>query len=284
MSRFAAIDLSQLPAPQVVETLDFEGVVAALKADLTARYPEAAQVLDLESEPLVKLIEAFAYRETLLRARINDAARAVMLAHATGGDLENLVALLGVARLVDEADAALRARAQLALEGYTVAGSVGAYAFHARSASADVADVAVTSDAPGSVTITVLSVLGDGTPSADLRATVSDAVNADEVRPLCDSVVVQGAVIQSYAVAATIYVGAGPDADVVTAQAQSALNTYLAQTHALGATVSRSGIFAALHQGGVTRVELTSPATDIVAPATGAPWCSAVTLTTQVGA
>lgn len=66
------VDLSTLPAPEVVETLVFEAIVADIKADYIARYSAGADVIDLESEPIVKLIEAFAYRELTLRARYND--------------------------------------------------------------------------------------------------------------------------------------------------------------------------------------------------------------------
>ena len=81
----AVIDLSQLPAPDVVETLDFEAILAERKATLISLYPEdeqeaIARTLTLESEPLVKYLEENAYREVILRQRINDAAKAVMLA------------------------------------------------------------------------------------------------------------------------------------------------------------------------------------------------------------
>ena len=46
-----APDLTQLPPPEVVETLDFETILQVHRADLLARYPEAAAVIDLESEP-----------------------------------------------------------------------------------------------------------------------------------------------------------------------------------------------------------------------------------------
>ena len=183
-------------------------------------------------EPLRKLIELFTYITLLLRARINDAARATMLATATGADLDNLAALLGVARLVldagdpsatppiaatMEADDALRQRAQLALEGYTTAGSVGAYEFHARSADGRVSDVSVISPSPGDVLVTVLSTEGDGTASPELTDIVSQAVNAEEVRPLCDSVSVSAATILHYNVEATLEIAEGPDAGVVEA-------------------------------------------------------------------
>ena len=72
MSRFTAIDLSGLTPPDIIETVDFETIVKAMRDDLVARFPAIENVIDLESEPARKLIEAFAYRETLLRARIND--------------------------------------------------------------------------------------------------------------------------------------------------------------------------------------------------------------------
>ena len=74
------IDLSTVTAPQVVEALDFEAIFAQLKAELLARLPGVADVLELESEPLTKLIESHAYRELLYRARVNDAARRQLLA------------------------------------------------------------------------------------------------------------------------------------------------------------------------------------------------------------
>ena len=77
MSRFTAIDLSGLAPPDIIETLDYEAIVTAMRDDLVEQFPLIAGVIDLESEPARKLIEAFAYRELRLRARINDAARAV---------------------------------------------------------------------------------------------------------------------------------------------------------------------------------------------------------------
>ncbi|MDO5641497.1 MAG: hypothetical protein Q4G26_03800 [Paracoccus sp. (in: a-proteobacteria)] len=48
------------------------------------RAPQLGPVLDLESEPLTKLLEVSAYREMVIHARINDAARAVMLLSMLG--------------------------------------------------------------------------------------------------------------------------------------------------------------------------------------------------------
>ena len=84
------IDLSTVTAPQVVEALDFEAIFAQLKAELLARLPGVADVLELESEPITKLLQVMAYREVLLRQRVNEAARAVMVAYAVGGTRHKL--------------------------------------------------------------------------------------------------------------------------------------------------------------------------------------------------
>lgn len=293
MSGYSAIDLSLLPVPDVVETLDYEVILAAMKADLAARAPEVAAVLALESEPLVKLLEVAAYREVLIRARVNDAAQAVTLARATGTDLDNLAALFGVARLVInpgdplavppvaatlESDADLRRRAQLALEGFSTAGPEGAYVFHALSADADVLDVSATSPSAGDVLVTVLSRTGSGTAPAPLLATVQAALNADDVRPLCDNVVVQSAAIVSYAITATLYFYPGPDSAVVMAAAQAAATAYAAAQHRIGRDVTISGLHAALHQPGVQRVVLTSPSAALTIGSAQASWCTAITL------
>lgn len=138
------IDLNQLPAPDVVEELDFETILAERKATLISLYPEdqqeaVARTLTLESEPLVKLLEENAYRELIWRQRVNEAARAVMLACAAGNDLDVIGANYNTARLiitpaddstipptpaVMESDTDYRLRIQQAFEGLSVAGSV----------------------------------------------------------------------------------------------------------------------------------------------------------------
>lgn len=291
-SALTAIDLSQLTAPDVVETVDFETILAGMLADLRARDTVFSALV--ESDPAYKVLEVAAYREAVLRQRVNDAARAVMLAFALGADLDQIAALYGVKRLVTsaenpdavppvpptyETDAALRARVQLAVEGFSVAGPIGAYQFHALSADGDVKDVAVESPTPGDVLVTVLSRTGDGTVSAELVATVLAALNADSVRPLCDEVSVQGATIQNYTIEATLYFYPGPDRAQVLAAANAAAAAYATAQHAIGRDITLSGLYAALHQPGVQRVELAAPASSLTINSTTAAYCTDITLT-----
>lgn len=294
MTAFSAINLAELPPPEVIARLDFETIFAALKADLIARDPDLAPVLDLESEPATKVLQVWAYRELLLRAEFDDAGRGNMLAFASGADLEQLAAFYGVTRAVVqvadpsatppvpeilEDDERLRRRTQLALEGFTTAGPRGSYHFWGLGASPLVKDIGVLSPVAGQVEVTVLSTEGTGVADAALQATVFAALNDDDVRPLTDQLVVQSATITTYDVVATLVLYAGPDAALVSEAAQTAVNAYVDDHHRLEHDITISGLHAALHQAGVQNVDLTSPAADIVVGATQAAHCGSVTLT-----
>lgn len=288
-STFTAVDLSRLPAPTIVETLDFDTIYGQMLAALQALVPTFDATV--ESDPVIKLLQVAAYREMLLRARVNDAARAVMPAYALGADLDNLAALMGVSRLVVtpanagtgapavlESDDDFRRRLVLAPEGYSVAGPEGAYIFHALSASPDVLDASATSPATGEVRVTVLARAGNGTASPALLDTVLAYVSAETRRPLTDRVTIRSAEIVEYMVEAQITTFAGPDGSIVIVEARNRLAAYVANSHRLGRDITRSGIFGALHTEGVQNVVLTSPVADIALDRTQAGWCTAVSV------
>lgn len=285
------IDLNQLPAPSVIEELDFEAIYARKLARFQSLYPDYSAAL--ESDPVVKLLELSAYDELMLRARINEATRATMLAYATGTDLDNRAADYGVTRLlvtpadpdaippveaVWESDDRLRYRCQMAMEGLSVAGSRGAYVFHALSASPQVGDVAVDSPQPGIVRVTILPTDHQEAPAA-LLDTVGAYLSADEIRPLTDDVQVQGATLVDFAVTATLLVYPGPSPAPVLTAARAALDAYLASVARIGYDVTLSGLYAALHQAGVQRVQLDAPLADVVVDSTSAARCTGITLT-----
>lgn len=293
------IDLSQLPPPVVVEPLDFETLFAQRKAAFIAMYPEdeqeeIARTLELESEPITMLLEENCYRELLLRQRVNEAARAVMLAYSTDSDLDNLAVNFNVERLtiqeeddsvtppieaVMESDADLRTRTQQAFEGLSVAGPTAAYEFWGRSADGRVADISAVSPTPACVTISVLSREGDGTASDDLLSVVAAALNDEEVRPVADRVTVQSAEIVPYQIDATLYIYPGPEAEPVRQASEQQLQAYIAAQSRLGRDIRLSAIYAALHVEGVQRVELAQPVADIVLSDYQASHCTEYTIT-----
>ena len=288
---FTAVDLSRLPAPDVVEDIDFESIFSGMMDDLRARDPDFDVMV--ESDPAYKILQVAAYREMLLRQRINEAAKGVMLAYAVDADLDQLGALFGVKRqVIDEGDPdaippvsktyesnpEYRRRIQLSLEGFSTAGPEGAYVFHALSADGAVLDASATSPSPGDVVVTVMSRDGNGAASDSLVNKVDATLSAESVRPLTDNVVVQGASIVEYRIVATLFFYAGPDREVVMQAAEKAAANYIERQHRLGLDVTLSGVYAALHQTGVQRVELSEPASDIVVDRTQATYCTAVML------
>jgi len=280
MSNFTPIDLSKLPAPDVIETLDFETLLTDYISDFKSKNPDYITLL--ESDPAIILMQVVAYREMLLRARINEAAKANMLAYATKGDLDNLAAFFGVERLEDETDERLRKRTQLALEGFSTAGPVGAYIFHSLSASNEVKSVSVKSPNPGEVLVTILSNIGDGTVGQELIDAVLAKLNEDDIRPLTDLVSVQGAEIINYQVEAVITVYSGPSSAVVETEANDALQKFISDRHEIGRVIAISGVYDALHVDGVKKVELISPAADVETTNEQAPYCTNISISVVI--
>lgn len=298
MNSFAAIDLSQLPPPQIVEQIDFEQILAERKAYAVSLWPveEQAQIaarLEIESEPLTKLLQENAYRETVWRQRVNEASLANLLATARGTDLEQLAGNFNVKKLVIqegnpsavppvaqlmESDESLRERAQMAWEGLSTAGPRNSYIFHARAADGRVADATAESPSPAVAVVTVQSLLGDGTAPAELLTIVKTYLSDDDRRPVADRLTVQGAQILKYQIKAKLYLlSSGPESEPILAAAEQRLRAYVYQRRRLGMEVSESALHAALHVEGVRKVELEGWV-DIVATKAQAPFCTDIKL------
>ena len=294
----STITLSQLPQPDVIEVLDFETILAERKAYFVSLYPADQQAaiaatLALESEPITKLLQENAYRELILRQRINDAAVANMLAWAKGSDLDNLVANWKVQRLIiqpgddtanppvpeiKEDDEALILRALMAWDGLSVAGPTGAYEYFALSADGKVADAKGSSPAPAEALVTILSTEGDGTADATLIANVTQALSHEDTRPVADRLSVQSAGILHYTITAQLHISSqGAEADVILQAARDQLAAFINPRRRIGVEVPRSAIDAALHVQGVRKVDLIGWA-DIAPSPTQAAYCTGFTV------
>ncbi len=284
-SSSTAIDLSRLPPPAVIPVLTFEAILADMIASVRQLMPTFDATID--SDPAVKILQVAAYRELFNRQAFDDASRQVLVAYATGSNLDQLGALVGVPRLtvtpadpatgtaaVMEDDDAFRRRIVLAPEAFSVAGPETAYVSLALGADATIADASASSPAPGEVLVSVLARGGNGAASAAQIAAVTAAVTDPYKRPLTDHVTVASASIVPFVVVARLAVYRGPDSSVVLAAAQARLATVLAQARRLGRDVPRSALIAALHAEGVQRVDLTAPAADIVIDPTQAAHCA----------
>lgn len=187
-----------------------------------------------------------------------------------------------------ETDDHLRARIQAAPNQFSVAGPSGAYRFFALGADPSIIDVEVISPSPGTVNVYVLtgpiavqpapSPNNAGVANSALLATVQEALRADNVRPLTDTVNILAVEEVDYQIAGTVTLFADAEPvttmDTVNAAAQSlAVN--------LASRVQRdivpSEITAALSVPGVYEIVLTQPT---YTPLASGQWanCTAITL------
>lgn len=286
-----AIDFATLPAPEVVETLDFEAIFAEMLADLRTRRPEFTALV--ESDPAYKILEAAAYRELLLRQRVNDAARRRFLAFAGGADLEHLAAFYGVERLlitpadktvfppvaaVYETDDHLRGRVRDHLAGSSSAGPAAWYRFHAMAADPGVLDVGVDAPSGGNVRVAVLGRTTDGMPTEATLAAVEAAILAPNVRALCHTITVQAAEIIPVNVAAAITLLPSAPLSALD-EIEASLRAAFEASRGLGWDVTRSWLAKTLHTTAVYKVELSGPAADVAIAPHQSPTLGTVALT-----
>ena len=277
-----SVNFSQLPIPNMVESLDYETLFNERKEAFIATWKTQEEqahyreILSRESEPLTKYLQENAYRELILRNRINTAACANLLAFAKGQDLDAVAANFDVSRLliseatsnnsaVYESDDDLRSRVQMKFDSLSTAGPENSYKYHAFSADGRVVDVAVTSPSPACVNITLLQedTVNNSTTDEVIQK-VKDALNAEDVRPIGDRVTVQNATFVPYKIIGTIFTNGNPEDALLLQTAISNIQAYAYQKKRLGRSIYLSEIYAKLHLTGITHVVLDEPKADIL--------------------
>lgn len=289
------MSLTNIPKPNVLEPLDFETLFTERKdklLSLAEDYYQSSgeldklellkQAMSVESEPLVKLLQESAYRELLLRQRINDAAQAVMVPLATGTDLDNLGALYGMSRgklseTAFEGDDSYRQRLMLAPKSLSTAGSKAAYKFHALSAgnqadkielSAEsenelhiiyrynseknlVKDATVESPSPCDVHINVLGFDGYGQLDTEAINKIDEHLSDENIRPLGDRVTVNGPEVILYTWQLTLHLPeeleGSAQVEVVIRQVRDQLVQYVQKNHFLGKAIRQSSILGSVN-------------------------------------
>jgi phage-related baseplate assembly protein len=251
------IDFARLPPPKVIEKIDFEVLLAAYKSQVLAKNPALAAALALEQSPTNIILEAESYGETIVRERINAAARASMLPFATKSDLDVIAARFNVQRMDGELDPRLRRRIQLSMESYTTAGSPGSYIFHALSTSINVKDAsAVAERGTGRVTVTIMADGSNPVPDANVVNAVYDRLMSDGIKPLTDDISVLPVTKIATDILANITLYPGPDASLVIADINKSLTALRNRVAIIGRDLKRSSLLAALTQEGVQDVEV----------------------------
>lgn len=268
----SVIDLSTLPPPSLIRSLDPEPEIAAFIGTLTTVMPEWRGVF--ESDPFLKVCESWTYRLMLEQVRHNDDARRILLAYAGGVDLDHIAAtyyaFTGVRRATGEIDDSFRRRIQLAPEAYSSAGSLGAYLYHALSVDpVAIVDADVWFPAAGYANVAIQTIHDDSDPAAAVQLVQRVDARLRE-RKLQTSDILAVSSVQQLAtiVVAAIDVPHGPDGALIEAEARRRFSQLKAYVEMPRRILAMSAITSALHAANVTRVRLASPVADVI-PAPG---------------
>lgn len=161
-----------------------------------------------------------------------------------------------------EDDESLKERIYAYPNSYSTAGPVGAYEYHAKTASPEISDVIVRSEAPGEVDIYFICDGGE-IPGEALIQKVKDKLDDRSIRPLTDKVTVRPPAVRVYDVNMTYYIPASSKSAVSAIQADvetavSIYNTW--QTEKIGRDINPSYLIQKVMEAGAKRVSVASPA------------------------
>ena len=300
ISKFIAptINLASLPEPDAIEVLDVEAILAARMADFQVRADQAGfpyDVAAIETDPAVIMQEAGAFRETLLRSRINSSVRAVLPAFAQGADLDGIVARANVQRIVIQAatddapavmesDAALRNR-YLATYGRPAAGSTDAYTSRVLEVIPYIHDVLVAGPSlhgrDREALVYLLAPNGVMVTAAELDL-ARGALLPNDATPVTDVWDVVRATIVPYSVEVRIEIPTGPSPAAVTEASRVRIQEMADARYSIGSDVWRNAIGGAAYVSNVQRAVVVSPLNDVITNYNAAPFCTGISVTAEI--
>lgn len=288
-------DISALPAPKVLEALDYEAILSRqvgrfkdLWAAVRARHPDADlpqyDVELVETDPALITMEALAWVEAIVRNRINTAVKAILPAYARGTDLEAIASRVGVIRATGETDLPLLERYLLKLARPS-AGSLLGYRGRVLEAWPGRGDVEVLGPDKhgrrGDIDIVLAGPEG-AIVSQSILAAVQSAVTAQDAKPLTDVVATRAATVVPYAIRQRITVAEDRNAAPILAAAKAAAAAFARDRYAIGLPIKRSAIIATSYVPGVIAVEDLTNGADVNVSVDAVAWCDPAGIVVQV--
>lgn len=172
---------------------------------------------------------------------------------------ENITTTSGGAEKEDNASYYERMRESM--ESFSTAGPINGYIYWTKSVSSAVSDVAVTSPTPGVVDIRVLLQDGQEATEAILNE-IQKALNADDIRPLTDTVTVSVPDTVDFSVDVTFYIPQtnSKSATTIESAVRQAVENYISwQTSKMGRDINPSYLVQMMMEAGAKRVEVRQP-------------------------
>ena len=160
-----------------------------------------------------------------------------------------------------ETDSFYRDRIRQAPEGFSNAGSEGAYIFHTKSVSSLITDVLVTSENPGEVDIYAL-LEGGELPETEMLTAIEEHLRKDNVRPLTDLVYVRAPFTVDYSINLRYLIAESDagDAAKIIARVNAALENFVTwQRSKIGRDINDTELYWRIRSAGAKRAEIIAP-------------------------
>ena len=308
MSRLSVINLAELPLMQVLENISSEQILDNRMQRFKALWfsydpPNAAQydVGPLEFDPIKITQENSTFFELAVRDRINQAARAVTLAYAVGGDLDAIASRYpgGVPRLdtnndgiPDERDDRYRRRVWLSPNVLSAHGTAESYVFWALTADPTLHDAsATTTEGTGKVYVTLMAESGslsnliwnrtndkltgeflstraepvfNPTPTMEQIVDVRKYILDEARRGLTDEIITNAPAITVVNYKCRIWLFPNVSVDIAIPAIEQSITALLEKQRWIGYDHSRMAIDAALAQPGVHHAVIDEPVKDVM--------------------
>ncbi len=149
------------------------------------------------------------------------------------------------------------------LEAFSTAGPRGAYEYHAKAVSSEIADVCAISPADSPGVVNIFAVMQDGSLADDgTKKAIYDACSAEDVRPLTDRVEVLDVEIVNFNVDLTYYIDANgsKSANDISVDIEKVVGEYIQwQTAKIGRDINPSQLMWLLRDTGIKRAEIHEP-------------------------
>lgn len=259
------IDFNDLPAPVIIEEPSHAAILTRQNAifrekweAVRAAYPgedlPSYDTYELEHDPHAIANQAESYRESLLRAGINEAGLARFLAFAKGSNVDHLAAFYDTYRMPDEQDDRLKVRVILAIQGRSTGGPEERYQAIAMAADIRVQSAKIYRIGRSPVIyVAVYSTEANGAASAELLDKVRKALTKKSVQLVNDTIVVNSAIRRVQDLAADIWLLEGADA-ATGERAKTALRTAWTTEQALGRDLTQAWWTSRIMVQGVYKV------------------------------
>lgn len=159
-----------------------------------------------------------------------------------------------------ETDDELYARMRESYEGFSTAGTAGAYKYHAMKHNPAVADVVITEPNPGETGVVLL--MEKGIPTDEEIEDMQEYLSSDEIRPVTDKVTVQKPTAVKFKIELTYYGNSrpAPGGKELAEAVQEAVAKYVEwQTHGLGRWINPGRLIHNIIEAGADRVTVTQP-------------------------